>query len=178
MASTFQFGEDNGAAIHVPTRGTTRTTGVTQVNFKNTDDVSTTYSTSPITAGNNSYEKFQWGLWTGSFNEITNVKFNHTSGVYGAGLTLKFYPSGTGMYSTPATTTNALLLHDLTSTGLVSTGLAIRIGINGPEHTGKGTSSNGTVVYTEYLASQLQTSVAASPGDTALIGLTIQWDES
>lgn len=179
MASVFVFGEDNGAVVHVPQRGTTRTTGVSNVNWKNIDDTTTAYSSSVIAAGSNSYEKFQWGHWTGSYNSISSIKFQHVSGALGDGLTIKCFVSGSGLYTAPSTTTNASLLHNLTSTGAISTGLAVKIGILGPEHTGKGTSSasGALALYSEYIVTQLQTTTAASPGDITQCTFQMQWTE-
>ncbi len=185
MAATFQFCEDNGASVGLPARGTTRTTGVTQVNWKSADDVNTVYSTVPVTAGQNSYEKFQFGVFTGSYNELKSGIWQHVSGAFGAGLTLKGYISGSGIYTTPAQATNASLLFDMTSTGLLSTGYTVRLGTEGPNYTGKGVSTTGATVgtwgataYTEYLVSQMQTTVAASAGDTTTATFTFQWTEN
>ena len=130
MAATAQFIEDNGASISTAfggLRGTTRTTGVSNMNWKNTDDTATVYSSSPITAGNNSYEKFQAVVFTGSYNQISNGKWQHVSGTLGAGLTIKGIVSGSGIYTTPSTTTNASLIRDQTVTGDISTGYAVTI---------------------------------------------------
>lgn len=89
MAASFEFNEDNGTATGSPAAGTTRTTAVTQVNWKNTDDVATSYSSSPIVAGTNSYTKYQSGKFTGTFTQISAGLFAHTSGTLGVGLTLR-----------------------------------------------------------------------------------------
>lgn len=184
-AASFQFCEDNGAAVGSPARGTTRTTGVSQLNWKSADDVNSVYSTVPVTAGQNSYEKNQFGVFTGSFNEIKSGIWQHVSGVFGAGLILKGYITGANFYTTPSQATNSNLLFDMTSTGLLSTGYAVRLGIGGPNLTGKGTATTGTVVapwgataYTEYITTQLQTTVAASAGDTTSVTFTFQWTEN
>src|SRR5947209_4831844 len=78
-ASTFEFEEDNGAATGSPAKGTTRTAARTEANWKNIDDSTTAYSSSPITAGNNSYEKWQFGHFSGSFNQISAGLFAHTA---------------------------------------------------------------------------------------------------
>jgi hypothetical protein len=174
MAAVFQWGEDNGASAGSPAKGTTRTYPVTQVNWKNTDDVNTAYSSSPISAGNNSYEKFQFGIFTGSFTQISNGKWQHTSGVLGAGLTLKTLV--TSGYTTPATTANASLLHDITLTGSITTGLAVLFGTVGPQQAGSATLS--ATGYTQFLPTQMQTTVAASAGDTQIVTLTLRYDET
>lgn len=170
----FSWGEDNGSATGG--HGTTRTMGpenpVTQVNWKNTDDVATAYTASPISAGNNSYSKYQFGVFTGTFNEVSNAKWQHTSGVFGAGLTLLGIVSG---YETPATSANATLVHDITLTGNIATGLVVALG-GVPEQAISGTlSETGT---TAYLVTQLQTTVAAGAGDTETATLSLRYDEN
>jgi hypothetical protein len=177
MPAIFFFGEDNGASSGSPLRGTTRTTGVTQVNWKNTDDVATVYSTSPIAAGNNSFEKFQFGVYSGTFNQIANGKWQHVSGVLGAGLALK--TRVTGGYTTPSTAANAILIHDITLTGDIATGLAVLFGTTGPNVTGaSATTTLAAVGYTQYFPTQLQTTNAASAGDTAVVTCMLRYDET
>jgi hypothetical protein len=179
MAATFFWGEDNGTAAGSPPAGTTRTTGVNQVNWKNTDDVATAYSSSPINAGSNSYEKYQFAIWTGSYNEISSVKFQHVSGVLDSSLGIHSLVSGFNAYATPATSTNAALVRNLTSTGLISTGLAVLVGTVGPEQSGKAASSAGTpAVYSEYLITQLRTTASTPPGDTATVTFQLQYSEN
>jgi hypothetical protein len=176
MAANFEFYEDNGTQAGSPPKGTTRAVNRTEGNWKNIDDSTTAYSSSPITAGNNSFNKYQFGIFSGTFNQVTNIKWNHTSGTFGAGLTLKFL--NTTGYTTPATATDARLTRDVTLTGAVSTGYAILVGGTGPEATGKQSSSTSVPCFTEYLVTQLQTTVAAGAGDTALCGLSLQYDEN
>src|SRR5690242_3473869 len=88
-AATFEFEEDNGAAAGSPAKGTTRTAARTESNWKNIDDSTTAYTSNPITAGNNSYQKNQFGHFSGTFNQILNGLFAHTATAFGTGLTLK-----------------------------------------------------------------------------------------
>ena len=176
MAANFEFYEDNGTQAGSPPKGTTRTVNRLEGNWKNIDDSATAYSSSPITAGNNSFNKYQFGIFSGTFNQITNVKWNHTSGTFGAGLTLKFL--NTTGYTTPSATTDARLIRDVTLTGAVSTGYAILVGATSPEAAGKGASTATVPSFTEFLVTQLQTTVAAGAGDTALCGLSLSYDEN
>lgn len=106
-AATFDFQEDNGAATGSPAKGTTRTTGRAEVNWKNIDDSTTAYSSSPITAGNNSYSKYQFAKFTGTFNQILSGLFAHTAGTFGTGLTLKGPPAAPNTYIFTVTSANA-----------------------------------------------------------------------
>lgn len=107
MAATFEWDEDNGTAAGSPQKGATRATARTDVNWKNIDDSTTAYSASPITAGNNSFEKWQFGKFTGAFNQISNGLFAHTATAFGTGLTLKGTPAAPYAYIFTITSGNA-----------------------------------------------------------------------
>lgn len=178
MPSTLEFGEDNGAQLFggnsIPS-GTTRTIPRTETDWKNIDDSTTAYSSAPITAGNNSYNKYQWARWTGAYNQITTVTWQHTGGLFGAGITL--FTVVTGYYTTPATTADSRLL-DFSWTGLQSTGYTVIVGGTGVPHSGKGTSSTANPAYSPYLVTQMRTTAAASAGDTATAYLSLSWQEN
>jgi hypothetical protein len=180
MATTAFFCEDNGASTAGVNgnRGTTRTTGVTNVNWKSVDDVASAYSSNSINAGENSYEKFQFVAFSGAFNQISNVKWHHVSGTLGAGLTIKGGISGSGIYTTPSQTANAALTLDLTAIGSISTGFAITVGPSGAEAGGKASTSSSVPSYTQYLITQLQTTAAAAAGDTATVTFQVRFDEN
>lgn len=182
-AATFDWQEDNGAATGSPAKGTTRTTGRTESNWKNIDDSTTAYSSSPITAGNNSYDKWQFAKFTGTFNQILTGKFAHTAGTLGSGLTLKGPAATTGdgdrpIYTTPATTANANLTTDMTTAIAIGSGVAVFFGATGPEATGKASSSTNATTYSNYLPTQLQTTSGAAAGDTATVTNTLQYLEN
>lgn len=183
MAATFDWQEDTGTQTGSPTKGTTRTTGVTDVNWKNSGTQGTAYSAAPITAGNNSYEKWQFGKFTGTFNQILNGLFAHTSGALGAGLTLKGPPACTGdgdrlLYTTPSATANSNLSNNMTSAIAIGSGVAVCFSATGPEATGKAASGTANPLYTNFLTTQLQTSGSAAAGDTTSVTLTLQYDEN
>jgi len=183
MAATFEWNRDTGTATGSPAKGTTRTTAVTDTNWKNTDTYGTAYSSAPITAGNNSYEIWNFGKFTGTFSLISAGLFAHTATAFGTGLTLKGPPACTGdgdrlLYTTPSTTANSNLTTDMTSAISIASGVAVCFGATGPEATGKATSSSSATTYTNYLTTQLQTSGSAAAGDTATVTLTLQYNES
>lgn len=183
MAATFDWQEDTGTQTGSPTKGTTRTTGVTDVNWKNSGVQGDAYSSFPITAGNNSFEKWQFGKFTGTFNQVLAGLFGHTSTAFGTGLTLKGPPACTGdgdrlLYTTPAATTNANLSTDMTTAIAIASGVAVCFGATGPEATGKATSMTTNPCYTNYLPTQLQTTSGAAAGDTATVTLTLQYQEN
>jgi hypothetical protein len=180
MAATFDWQEDNGAATGSPAKGTTRVTGRTERNYKNIDDSTTAYTSSPITAGNNSYTKYQFGRFTGTFNQILNCKWSaHTSpsGALATGLALHGKVSST--YTTPATTVDSGIATptDFTTAVAIGSGLSVNFSTTGPEAASP-TATLTAAGYTQYLASQLQTTVSASPGDMPTVTETLQWTKS
>lgn len=182
MAATFAWDRDSGTQTGSPTKGTTRTAGVTVNNWKNTDTEATAYSAAPITDGNNSFELWTFGHFSGTYNQISAGLFAHTATAFGTGLTLKGPPACTGdgdrlLYTTPSTTTNAALTTNMTSAIAIGSGVAVCFGATGPEATGKATSTTAVPAYTNFLTTQLQTSGAAA-GDTATVTLTLQYNEN
>lgn len=179
MAATFEYDESNGTASGSPATGSI-THGVTQVNWKNADDATVTaYNAAPITAGDNSFDKWQFGHFSGTYNTILDGLWAHTAGVLGTGLTLmgKVAPDG-NTYTTPATTENTELDVDMTEVIAIGSGQAVLFGATSPQAGSKGTSTTANPAYTEWLATQLLTEVTAAPGDTATVTLTLQYNEN
>lgn len=183
MAATFEFEEDNGAATGSPAKGTTRTAARTEANWKNIDDSTTAYSSQPITAGNNSYQKNQFGHFSGTFNQISAGLFAHTAGTFPTGCTLKGVPTcssdGTRyLYVTPATSADSNLTNDMTTAIAIGSGVGVFFGATGPEATGKASSMTTNPCYTNFLTTQLQTTTSAPAGDIPSITLTLQYNEN
>jgi len=182
-AATFEFNRDTGTQTGSPTKGTTRTTAVTDTNWKNTDTYGTAYSASPITAGNNSFEIWNFGKFSGTFNQVLTGLFAHTLTAFGTGLTLKGPAACTGdadrlLYTTPSATANANLTTDMTTAIAIGSGVGVCFGATGPEATGKATSMSTIPCYTNFLTTQLQTLGSAAAGDTATVTMTLQYLEN
>lgn len=175
MAATFTWQRSHGA-------GETITTA-TEVNWKNIDDNSTAYSSSPITAGNNSYEIWLAGKFSGTFFQISAGLYEHTATAFGANLTLKGAKTMTVdadrlTYATPSTTTNANLTRDITAVTGIESGAAVWFGATGAATSGKAASMTTNPCWTNYLTTQLQTNASAAAGDTALVTITLQYNEN
>lgn len=185
MAATTDWQEDTGTAAGSPAKGTTRTTGVTDVNWKNSGVQATAYSAAPITAGNNSFQKAQFVKFTsGTFNAILAGLFAHTAGTFGTGIALKGPAAMTAdadrwLYVTPSATADSNLTTTMTTAIAIASGVAVFFGATGPEATGKAATQDGTVDrYTNFLTTQLQTTGSAAAGDTATATLTLQFNEN
>jgi hypothetical protein len=178
MASIFNFCVDYGAASTPPERGLNRITGQGNVNWKNLDDPTVAYSAYPITAGQNSFDFNLFGMWSGTFNQITSVKFQHVSGTPTAGISLFLGTGSSGFYRTPAITSNSTLTIDFSSTGNISTGVTVFVGAVGPEQTGKNASCTVSPTYSQYLTTQKRTASSTAAGDDQGVHFGITWLES
>lgn len=176
MAATHQWGEANGA-------GETLTLDRAESNWKSIDDSTTAYSSSVIVVGANSYVKYMFSKFSGTFNQILNGKWAHTAGALGSNLTLKGAPSMTAdgdrlAYATPVATTLAGLTVDMTSAISIGSGSVVYYGATGPASSGKAASMTTNPCFSNYLAHQLQTAAGAAAGDTTQITFTHQYDEN
>ena len=176
MAATFDFDEANAV-------GQTFTHSRTECNWKNIDDSTTAYTANPITAGNNSFEKWIAGHFAGTFNQISAGLWAHTAGTMGTGLTIKGQPAMTSdtddlAYTTPSASTNALLTFDQTTVTAIASGRAVWFGATSPTAAGKAASMSTNPCWTNYLTHQLQTTASAAAGDTATATFTLRYNEN
>lgn len=172
MAATTTWYEDNGSATGSPAHGTP--TVVTTCDWKSADSATTTRADAPVAAGSNSYHKYNYVKFSGTFNEISDVKFAHTAGTLGTGISLKGKITST--YATPATSALAGA-SDITSTTAINSGMAVLLSTAGPY----GASPAAAITaegYTQYIVTQVQTTSAAAAGDSGTATLTVQYNEN
>ena len=117
MSATTTWYEQNGTAAGTPAAGVEST--VSSCDWKSVDDTTTPRSSAPVQAGNLSYIKYNYLGFSGTFNQISTVKWAHTSGTLGTGLSL--VGKVTSTYATPVTTAMAGST-DMTSPISVSAG--------------------------------------------------------
>lgn len=173
MAATAQWQEDNGAATGSPAKGTSRG-NASNVNWKSVDDTSTAYTSATIIAGDNSYEKYQFVKFTGTFNQISAGKFAHTAGTLGTGLALKGKITST--YAKPSTSSMSGST-DISTATAINSGASVNFATSGPEASSP-TSTLSASGYTQYIVTQLQTAPSAAAGDIGSQTLTFQWNEN
>lgn len=173
MAATAVWQEDNGAATGSPAKGTTRA-NATQCDWKSVDDISTPRASATIIAGQNSYHKYQFVKFTGTFNQISAGKFAHTAGTIPSNVTL--VDKITSTYATPATSALSGST-DITSTTAIGSGQNVNFSTVGPEGASP-SSSISAAGYSQYIVTQLQTQAAAAAGDIGNQTLTFQWNEN
>ena len=171
MAATTTWYEQNGTASGSPAHGTEST--ISSCDWKSVDDSTTSRASAPVLAGSNSYHKYIYLKFTGTFNQISAVKFAHTAGTLGTGISLKSKITST--YATPATTALASST-DITSTTAIGSGASVLLSTTGPN--GSTSASQTTTCYTQYIVTQVQTTSAANAGDSGTVTLTVQYNEN
>lgn len=162
MASTQTWSEFNGA-------GQVETTSRAEMNWKNIDDSTTAYSSSPISAGNNSFGKYQALKFAGTFDQLLSLTYKVDNNAPATGVSI--VGAVVTSYSTPSTSA--------TGDGAMSTSGAAANFNNGSTPFGAGTSTTTTnPVYANALRTQLQTTSSAAPGDIATRTFTAAWTEN
>ena len=197
MPATFEWVEHN-------TNNTTDNNARTEVNWKSVNDSTTAYSAAPVSAGSNSYKKYQFGRFSGTWSSISNIVFEHTNGSLPNNVQLAAKPTTT--FTTPDTsdplpgspasgvadgTTGFFDLSTATSIGSARiTGVKITRDTDNSDIrpadagvTNEGTAmansvSGGGYACTEYLVTQLKVGGSAAAGNIGTVTLTLRYDES
>lgn len=160
MVSTFYFAEGNSTAP-----GTIGSVG--NFNFGTTDAKELTPASYPITAGNNSYEKWIVGSWSGTFTKISNGQFFMSAGSYGNTEVIKWTGSAT-LYTQPTTSASSFAVGSVPTSD------------PGTANVTFGSSLTGSLVApgrSDWVVMQYVTGAAGSPGPTNQKTFTLQWDE-
>lgn len=164
MASTQTWSEYNGA-------GQTESGSRSESNWKNIDDSTTAYSAQPVTAGNNSFGKYQSIKYGGTYNSLSAFTYKIDNNAPATGISI--VGSVVTSYTQPATTATG-------DSALSTTGISANFN-NTTNGFGTGTSTFSTAnaaVYVNPLRTQLQTLSTAGPGDIASRTITATWTES
>ena len=121
------------------------------------------YTSYPITAGNNSYDVWLKGHFTGTFNKIQNAKFWKSAGALGTGEAIKFIGAVTA-YHTPVTGDSSYASADVPTSAPGSANVSFGGDLAG-NITGAG--------YSDFMVLQLRTTTAAEAGDTNTFTFTL-----
>jgi len=171
MASTQTWSEGNS------TNAATETGSRAECNWKNIDDSTTAYSSSPITAGNNSFHKVQALKFAGTFNTLSALSFYASTAAPGTGLTVKASILSSTTGATPSTT--SIGGSDIpTSAGSLTANFIATSTWASAFAAGTATLTASAAGYSQPLRTQLLTTGAAAPGDIATVTITGSWTES
>lgn len=162
---------------------------INNLNWKAVDDTSTPISsyTTAIGLGTNSYTKYNYIRFSGSFTNVGNVSVTHLSGKLPKGVKLMSSPSITLdasklLYAKP--TRNKDLGITPTDFSNISSVVRLLVGPKGvtadPANAGNklniGINTSGTL-FTNYFITQLQVSTTATTGNMDTVTLQITYDE-
>ena len=172
MAATTNWYEQNGTATGSPAHGTE--SSISSCDWKSVDNTTTSRASAPVLAGANSYTKYIYLKFSGTFNQISAVKFAHTAGTLGTGISLKSKITST--YATPSTSAMSGST-DITSTTAIGSGASVLLSTTGPNGTSP-SSAQTTTCYTQYIVTQVQTTASANAGDSGTVTLTVQYNEN
>ena len=154
MSATFGWSESN-------TVSETVTDALSNVNFGNADSPNLTPASNPIAAGQNSFEKWVRGKFSGSYTSVANLRFWKSVGTYVTGESIKAAVNAT--FATPVSTTSA-----------VATVAVPTVEGSALVPTAPGASPS----YSGYITLQLQTTVATPPGAVNQKTFTLKYDET
>jgi hypothetical protein len=166
MGATFAFSESNGAGQVVHD-------GIANINFGSNDSYDLVPATYPITRGTNSFCKYIRGKFTGSWTEISNMKFWKSNGEYKTDESIS-----AGFNVTYATPTQ----DDQRVTGIGDTAVPTsEPSQNVNSFEGASTivyGATGVSGYTGYIRLQTQTLVTTPSGVVNQKQFTLQFDET
>jgi len=167
MAITAYIDESNGA-------GETVQQNVTNLNMGSNDSYQLVPATYPITAGNNAFEKWVKMRFTGTANQVDNLKVWISAGTLDAQADLKTNAresayGGAETYTTPTASTSTAADQDMPT----SEPTGANLGIGGALAGNLSSFPNSS----DYLVMQYQSTGSHPAGDITQLTLTFQWDE-
>lgn len=162
MAATFSIGEAYGT-------GPSINGSITNTNFGSLGSPELNTTANPIERGTNSFEKYLFGSWGGTFTSIDNIQFAMTSGSLGTGEVIKWEGSSVTAFTTPTQTTSTVATGSIPTSLPGSANVSIAGNLAGTISASPGSS--------DYIVLQYQVSSSAILGATNQKVFTIQWDE-
>jgi hypothetical protein len=152
------------------TVGETKTAGISNIAFGSSDAADLIPASFPITAGENSFEKFLKAEFTGmaseGITEIANTKVYKSTGSYKTGEVVTYLGISV-TYSTPSETDSGDSDIPITEPGAQNLGLS-----------GSGTGVLTSDGESDYMRMQRETSVATPPGALNSLTITLLYDVS
>ena len=168
MAATFQWWGEYGAS-GAPTTADLGVSG-NLFNFKTLDSLASAadYTSYPISAGNNSYETWLKGHFTGTFNKIQNAKFWNSAGGPDSGIGIK-WDGVTTAYVTPVTGASSIATANVPTASPGSANVSFEGSLAG---------SITAAGFSDFILMQMQTTTAAAAGDSSTYTFTLSYDEN
>lgn len=164
MASTQTWSEFNGASAGTETgsRG--------EANWKNIDDSTTAYTASPVTAGANSFTKYQALKFAGTWNSLSALTYKVSSNAPSTGVSIVASVVTAGATPSTSASGDAAASTSGTSANFNSSST--------PYGAGTASTTAGGTMYANAYRTQMQTTGSAGPGDIPSVTITATWTES
>jgi len=169
MAATFQWWGEYGLTAS-PSSGDLGVSG-NLFNFKKFNSLAdpTDYTSYPITAGENSYDVWLKGHFTGTFNKIQNAKFWKSSGALGTGEDVRMGGDSIAAYHIATTADSAYATGEVLTASPGSANVSF-----GSDLAGNITAAG----WSDFVSLQLRSTSAAEAGDTNTFTFTLTYDEN
>ena len=169
MSANYQWFGEYGA-VGSPTTADLGISG-NLYNYKTYNDLSNPadYTSYPITAGNNSYDVWLKGHFTGTFNEIQELKYWKSGGNLGTGESLYWGGNGITAYAQPVTGDSTYATVTIPTSSPGSANVSI------------GNSLAGSLTadgFSDFVVTQLRTTTGAEAGDTETFTFTLTYNEN
>lgn len=192
MSAIVEFWEDNGSPVGSPKRGSVRQLAA-QCDWKSVDSSQVGRYYAPVAAGACSFPKFQFAVFSGSWNSISGGLFAHVANESGAALSsfIKLWGTVSSQYllgaAAPSQARDNNAATDMTGVVLspgseVAGCLSVKFSLVGPQDLASMQDSldnTGAVAYSQYLVTQVQLSKEnAVNGDSDGIILALIYDEN
>lgn len=196
MAAQFTWNQDSGNPTGVPARGGNRGE-ITAMNYKSIDNINSdvsgdpgvpgSYAANPIRVGDNSFTFYLFAQWSGSWNQIFNIKFGHSDFSTPAGVSI--FGKVSSIYNQPSAfedttlTTNVSQETPLEDFNFSSEVFDVLLAYNGPEdsvttNVADSNDAPANIVFSQYIVTQMRTTVGVIPGELSPITWTLRYDEN
>ncbi len=162
MAATFQWAESNGA-------GEVETIPISNVNFGSVDAANIVVASNPIVRGQNSFGKYIRAKFTGTWVEISSIKFWKSAGAYVTGELIK--AAANVIYATPSQVDTG----DSTIPTTEGTALSVNSAEGAPTIV---YGASGVTGYTAYIRLQTQSTISTPTGAGNQKTMVLQYDET
>lgn len=170
MAVTVEWYRDTGAKTGTPAKGAKREE-IETISWSAVDNATAPSISAPIFAGGNSHSCYVCAKFGGTFTRVSSVKISHEDGALPAGT--KLVGKVTSSYETPVAT--ALPgAEDMSQPKNVANGMPMKLGADPSTANADVITSPG---YTQWLATQIQTTPDAVSGVSPALKLVLSWIE-
>ncbi len=167
MAATLSMIQSNGAGNTLTNVGGSGNAW----NYQNADVATpATYAANPILFGNNSYEVWLRAMFTGVFNQIRDLRIWLSTNFSPATGLFLFFRGTQQIYLQPGNGTSSIATSSMPTVDPGSANVSIGGNLSGSIVTSSGMS--------DYIVTQLRTTVAAPAGDTSFDTMSFSWTES